>query len=400
MLTDSNALSGKARRRLKVAGIAAAAVAALIVVSGIVARLEAERNVRKWTRAQAIQTVSVLKPSYSRNATTLVLPGTLDAFYDAPIYARVPGYLQIWYKDIGARVHKGDVLAVIDTPELDQQIEQARGQLANALAAENLSQTTAQRWTGLLALDAVSKQEQEEKSGDLAAKQALVTAAKADLDRLQALKAFARITAPFDGTVTSRSVDIGALINAGAGSSGTPLFTVQDVHQMRVYVDVPQDYSAHIGPGLTATLTAPEYPGRVFPATLSSTSHAINDKSNALLVELLADNPEGALKPGEYARVTLNLPSNGGTLEVPASALVFRRQGLQVATVLSNNRVLMKPVSIEVDLGTKVEIGTGLSAGDRVIDNPPDSIASGDLVRIANPDTGGKQDAGEAPAEE
>ena len=402
MPTESTSLSAQAMRRLKIAGIVAAGVAGAIVVSGLATRLQASRDVGKWTSAQAIETVSVLRPEYARNAKTLTLPGTLSAFYDAPIYARVPGYMRIWYKDIGAGVRKGDALAVIDTPELDQQIEQARGQLANAVAARTLSKTTAQRWVSLLALDAVSKQEEEEKTGDLAAKGALVTAAKADLDRLEALKGFARITAPFDGTVTSRSVDIGALVNAGAGADGTPLFTVQDVHQMRVYVNVPQDYSAQIRPGVTATLTVPEYPGRVFSAALDSTSRAINDKSDALLVELLANNLDGALKPGEYARVTLNLPSEGGRPELPASALVFRQRGLQVATVLPNNRVLMKPVTIAVDLGTKVEIGTGLSSSDHVIDNPPDSISSGDLVRIAKPNTGNNADAdaGEAPAEE
>jgi membrane fusion protein, multidrug efflux system len=384
MPTELTTLGRKGTRRLKIAGIVGAAVATVIVVSGLIARLQASREVTKWTAAQAIETVSVESPEYSRTAKSLTLPGTLDAFYDAPIYARVPGYLQIWYKDIGAKVRKGDVLGIIETPELDQQIEQAKAQLVNAQAAEQLAQSTADRWTSLLKLDAVSKQEEEDKSGDLAVKQAEVTAAKADLDRLEALKGFARITAPFDGIVTSRSVDIGALINAGAGSDGTPLFTVQDVHQMRVYVDVPQDYSAQIRPGLTATLTVPEYPGRVFAASLDSTSHAINNKSNALLVELLADNSDGALKPGEYARVTLNLPSGGGRLEVPASALVFRQHGLQVATVLADHRVLMKPVTIAVDLGTKVEIGTGLSPADRIIDNPPDSISTGDLVRLAN----------------
>jgi multidrug efflux system membrane fusion protein len=399
MPTDLTPLSATGRRRLKIAGIVAAGVAAVIVVSGLVTRLQAGREVRKWTSAQAIETVSVLQPEYSSSAKSLTLPGTLDAFYDAPIYARVPGYLQVWYKDIGARVRKGDVLGIIDTPELDQQIEQAKAQLVNALAADKLSQSTAARWDSLLALDAVSKQEQEDKSGDLAVKQAEVTAAKADLDRLEALKGFARITAPFDGIVTSRSVDIGALINAGAGSDGTPLFTVQDVHRMRVYVDVPQDYSAQIRPGVTATLTVPEYPGRVFSAALDCTSRAINEKSNALLVELLADNPDGVLKPGEYARVMLSLPAGGGRLEVPASALVFRHRGLQVATVLSNNRVLMKPVSIAVDLGTKVEIGTGLTRSDRVVDNPPDSIASGDLVRIAAPGADKIPETGEAPAE-
>jgi len=392
-------LGPTAMRRLKLAGIVAGAVAAVIVVGGVVTRLKASHEVKTWTNDQSIRTVSVLEPSWSQSAGTLRLPGKLAAYYDAPIYARVPGYLRVWYKDIGAEVHKGDVLAIIDTPELDQQIEQAKGQLANAQAAEQLSQTTAQRWTGLLALDAVSKQESEEKTGDLAAKSALVTAAKADLDRLEALKGFARITAPFDGTVTSRSVDIGALVNAGATSSGIPLFTVEDVHQMRVYVDVPQDYSSQIRRGLSADLTVPEYPGRVFQAELDSTSQAINNQSNSLLVELLANNSAGALKPGDYAQVTLKLPSDASVLEVPASALIFRRRGLQVATVLPNRRVLMKQVSISVDLGTRVEIGTGLNRADRVIDNPPDSIATGDLVRIAKSATGGSVDAGEAPAE-
>jgi len=387
MPTELVALSPKGVRRLKIAGIVGAGIAAVIVVSGLVTRLQAGRDVSKWTAAQAIQTVSVVQPEYSSSAKSLTLPGTLDAFYDAPIYARVPGYLQIWYKDIGAKVRKGDVLGIIDTPELDQQIEQAKAQLVNAQAAEQLAKSTADRWTSLLKLDAVSKQEEEDKTADLAVKQADVTAAQANLERLQALKGFARITAPFDGVVTSRSVDIGALINAGAGSDGTPLFTVQDVHQMRVYVDVPQNYSAEIRPGLTASLTVPEYPGRVFSATLDSTSRAINGKSNALLVELLANNTDGALKPGEYARVTLHPPSEGGRLEVPASALVFRQQGLQVATVLSDNRVLMKPVTIAVDLGTKVEIDTGLNPADRVIDNPPDSVSTGDVVRIAKSDT-------------
>jgi RND family efflux transporter MFP subunit len=381
-------MSAHGLRRLKIAGIVGASVAVIIIASGLLTRLQASHAVRKWTDDQAIQTVSVFSPSHSTSGKSLSLPGTIDAFYDAPIYARVPGYLKVWYKDIGAKVRKGDVLAIIETPELDQQIEQAKGQLANADAAEELSQSTAQRWVSLLKLDAVSKQEEEEKTGDFAAKQALVTAAKADLDRVEALKTFARITAPFDGVVTSRSVDIGALVNAGATAGAAPLFTVQDVHQMRVYVDVPQNYSSQIGPGLTATLTVPEYPGRVFTAKLASTSSAINAKSNALLVELLADNPDGALKPGEYVRATLNLPAAAGRLEVPASALVFRRRGLQLATVLPNDRVLMKSVAIAVDLGPKVEIGAGLNATDRVIDNPPDSIASGDLVRIAKSDTG------------
>jgi membrane fusion protein, multidrug efflux system len=380
-------LSARTMRRLKLAGIAGACVGAVIVVSGIVTRLQADHQVRKWTSAQAVPTVSVIEPSHSDEGKTLILPATLDAFYDAPIYARVPGYLQIWYKDIGAKVRKGDVLGIIDTPELDQQIEQAKAQLANALAAEQLAQSTADRWTSLLKLDAVSKQEEEDKTADLAVKQANVMAARADLDRLDALKGFARITAPFDGVVTSRSVDIGALINAGAGTDGTPLFSVQDVHQMRVYVQVPQEYSAQIHQGLTATLTVPEYPGRVFAAKLDSTSRSIDYKTNSLLVELLANNPDDALKPGEFSRVRFDLPTAGGRLEVPASALIFRAHGLEVATVLPDDRVQMKPVTIAVDLGTTVELGTGLAPLDKVIDNPPDSITNGDPVHIAGSGT-------------
>ncbi|MGB8365105.1 MAG: efflux RND transporter periplasmic adaptor subunit [Rhizomicrobium sp.] len=368
-------------RRLRLAGIIAGGAALVIVVSGVTTRLYASRSVSHWTADQAVPTVSVATPFLSSGAGTLVLPGKLAAFYNAPIYARVPGYLHIWYKDIGAQVHKGDVLAVIDTPELDQQIEQARADLANAIAAQRLSQSTAKRWSSLLTLDAVSKQEAEEKSSDLAAKTALVAAARADLDRLTDLKSFARITAPFDGTVTSRSVDIGALINAGAESSGAPLFAVADLHRIRIYVSVPQNYSAEIQPGLTATLTLPQYPGRTFAATLDSTSNAIGEQSNALLVELLADNPDGMLKPGDYAQVAMHLPQAKNILSVPASALIFDRHGLQIATVLPDDHVAMKSITIAQDLGASVEVSSGLGPHDRVIDNPPDSIMDGDLVR-------------------
>jgi RND family efflux transporter MFP subunit len=355
-------------QRLRLAGIIAAGIGLVIIVSGLATRLYANRSVSHWTEEQAVPTVSVTAPSVSAGSSKLVLPGKLAAFYNAQIYSRVPGYLQFWYKDIGAQVHKGDVLAIIDTPELDQQIEQAKADLANAVAAQRTSQSTAQRWSGLLKLDAVSKQETEEKTGDLAAKNALVDAAQANLHRLSDLKGFARITAPFDGTVTSRSVDIGALINAGAesSSSGSPLFTVSDIHRIRVYVSVPQNYSAEIRSGMTATLKLPQYAGRTFTATLDSTANAMNDQSDALLVELLADAPKNVVS-------------------VPASALIFDRHGLQVATVMPNNRVAMKSIVIARDMGTTVEIGSGLGPHDRIIDNPPDSIVSGDLVHPEAP---------------
>lgn len=366
-------------KRLRLFGIVAGAVAVAVVIAGLIDRYMVSRAVAHWTAEQTVPTVSIIKPTGSAGSNTLLLPGTLQAFYSAPIYARVPGYLHAWYKDIGAHVKKGEVLGVIDTPDLDQQIEQAKGDLANAAAAQNISQTTAKRWTSLLVLDAVSKQEAEEKTSDLQAKNALVTAAKANLDRLNALKGFAKITAPFDGVVTSRSVDVGALINAGA-STTSPLFTVADIHQIRIYVSVPQNYSAEIYPGLTASLSLPEYPGKTFEAKLDTTANAISEQSNALLVEFFADNSSGVLKPGGFAQVSIHLSAPANIVSVPASAVMFNEGGLRVATVAADNRVVMKPVKIARDLGARVEIDAGLSANDHVVDNPPNSLVSGELV--------------------
>lgn len=383
MRIDHASVSPEFFRRLKFVGIVAGCLALLVVVFGLIDRYFVDRAVAHWTADQVTPTVNVVKPLQATGSNTLLLPGTLQAFYSAPIYARVPGYLQIWYKDIGAHVHKGDVLGIIDTPELDQQIDQAKADLANAVAAQQLSQTTATRWSSLLKLDAVSKQETEEKTGDLAVKNAQVAAARANLHRLTALKSFARIVAPFDGTVTNRSVDIGSLINAGAESTASPLFTVSDIHQIRVYVSVPQNYSAEIRPGVTATLSLPEYPGRTFSAILDTTSHAISERSNSLLVEMMADNPDGALKPGGYAQVTFHLTAPANVVTIPASAMIFNQYGLHVATVLPNNRVLMKTIKIDRDLGTEVEVNAGLAPSDRVVDNPPDSLANGEAVRLA-----------------
>jgi RND family efflux transporter MFP subunit len=357
------------------------AIAVAIVAVGLTSRIFTQKAVARWTEEQAVPTVATVLPSVSRADAALVLPGTLQAFYSAPIYARVPGYLRAWNADIGAKVHKGEVLGTIETPDLDQQIEQAKANLANAVAARSISKITADRWSGLLKLDAVSQQEAEEKTSDLQAKTALVAAARADLDRLNALKGFARIAAPFDGVVTNRSVDVGALINAGAQTS-SPLFTVADVHRIRVYVSVPQSYSAEIRPGVTATLSLPEYPGRSFTATLDTTSRSISEQSNALLAEFLADNPDDALKPGDYAQVSIHLAQPANVVSIPASSLIFNSEGLRVATVSPGERVVMKPVRIARDLGTVVDIDAGLSRKDRVVDNPPDSLSNGDLVRV------------------
>ena len=381
---DMNNPRRRTIERVKRGGVAALVIAGIIVASGVWVRLQASSEQTNWSVEQAVPSVNVVHPSGLGSNGVLTLPGNLQAYYSARIYARVPGYVRQWYKDIGAVVHRGDVLADIDTPELDQQIEQAKADLANAEAAQKLAETTAARWSSLLAVDAVSKQEAEEKAGDLAVKNAQVNAAKANVDRVQSMKTFARIAAPFDGVVTERATDVGALVNVGSASTGSPLFTVADVHKIRVYVQVPQNYSAQIHDHMKAELSLPEYPGETFTAQLVSTSNAISDQSNTLLVQLEAANANGKLKPGEYAQVSLQLPAGNAMLRVPSSALMFRGDGLQVATVGKDNRVVMKPIRIANDLGPQVEVSSGLDASDEVIDDPPDSLTTGDAVRVAS----------------
>jgi membrane fusion protein, multidrug efflux system len=385
MPNNPEVLLHKPQRWLRPTALAAGGLAVVIVAAGLVSRGLAGQKLKAWTDAQAIPTVGVITPSPAAADQALVLPGDVQAFYDAQIHARVSGYLKHWYVDIGAPVKAGQVLADIDTPELDQQLAQARANLATASANQKLAQSTAARWTSLLADDAVSRQEAEEKTSDLEAKTALARAASAEVQRLQALEAFKKITAPFGGMVTGRTTDIGALIAAGAPND-PGLFTVADVHRLRIYVKAPQRYSADLRPGMTATLTAPEYPGRTFTATLVSASGAVSAQSGTMLAELQTDNPDGALKPGEYAQVRFALPAMAGVVRLPASALMFRRKGMAVATVGPGDRVVMKPVVIARDLGASVEVANGLSAGDRVIDNPPDSLTDGERVRVAGPE--------------
>lgn len=371
------------RRWLKRGGLIAVAVLGVILVVGGGLRFVEADQLKSWTQSTETPTVALISPKASSKDQALVLPGTLQAWYDARIYARVPGYVKIWYKDIGAHVKRGELLAVIDTPELDQQITQARADLDAAVSAQKLSETTAKRWQSLLPLDAVSKQDAEEKDQDLASKAGAAKAAKANLDRLLAMKAFARITAPFDGVVTRRTADIGQLVTTS--SSGEPLFAVADIHALRVYVDVPQTYSAQIVPGMTVSLSVPEYPGKTFPARLVATSNAISSQSASLQVEFDADNAKGLLKPGAFAQVSMALPASAA-LRLPASALMFRAAGLQVATLGPGDRIVMKPISIGTDLGTQVIVSSGLALHDRVVDNPPDSLSDGDKVRVAHAD--------------
>lgn len=381
-------LQHKPIRWLKPAGIAGLGLAAAVVAIGLVSRGTASQSLKHWTQAEAIPSVSVVRPQGGLGAQTLELPGQVQAFYAAPIHARVNGYLKAWYDDIGAKVKAGQVLAVIDTPDLDQQLIQAKADLATAEANQDLARTTAARWNNLLAQDAVSRQDTEEKNGDLAAKTALVNAAKANVQRLEALESFKNIVAPFDGVVTARTTDVGDLITVG-NVNDPGLFTVSDVHRLRIYVSVPQAYAAEIHAGDKVNLQVPEYPGRNFQATVVSTSGAIGSQSGALLTEAQIDNTDGALKPGDYAQVTFTLPSPAGTLRLPASTLLFLHDGMNVGVVGPNNRVELRHIHVAKDYGAYVEVDSGLSPNDEVIANPPDSLVNGEQVEVAHA-SGGK----------
>lgn len=368
-------------RKLKRAGLIGIAAAVVIVGAGMTTRLFAKQELKSWTAEQAMPTVSAVHPSRDGDARTLSLPGSVEAWSQAPVYARTNGYLKGWYADIGTQVKAGQVLAEIDTPDVDQQVAAATANLATAKAQLVLAESTARRWDRLVAQDAVSMQDAEEKRGDLAVRRAMASAALADVDRLRTLQSFRRIVAPFDGVVTSRSTDVGALIVSG-NAAARPLFTVADTKKMRVYVRVPQSYSASIKTGMTAKLSLPEYPGRTFDAKLVNTSDAVTDQSGTMLVQLSADNADGLLKPGSYAQVSFELPSEGDAVLVPASALVFRKDGLTVAVVDRNGKVMLKPVKIARDFGANVEIASGLTVHDLIVDSPPDALADGDQVHV------------------
>ncbi|MEI9994301.1 MAG: efflux RND transporter periplasmic adaptor subunit [Rhizomicrobium sp.] len=383
MPEDRNLLGYVPPRRLKLVGIVAAVVAVLIVVVGLVTRVTASRQVDVWTQANALPTVSVINLAVNEKGN-LVLPGNVQAFNSAQLYARVSGYLKKWYVDIGAKVKAGQLLAEIDVPDQDAQLAQARADLNTAIANQKLSAETAKRWNMLAKLNAVAPQDVDEKNADLAAKTAAVASARSNVDRLADLTKFKSITAPFDGTVTSRGVDVGALVTVGTGTVGaTPLFTVADDSKVRIYVNVPQNYTTQIKPGMTASFTVPQHPGQVFTATLAANAESVNTQTGTVLIQLLADNSQNLLNPGDYTQVTFNLPASLDAIRLPASALIFGDNGTAVAVVGPKNRVVVKPVTILRDFGTAVEIAGSLTHRDRVIDNPPDSLRAGDEVRPA-----------------
>jgi RND family efflux transporter MFP subunit len=379
-----NLLAYSPPRNLKLAGLIAVGVAAVVVAVGVMARVHATQDVKAWTHEQLVPTVTLVTAKADSAAQTLTLPAQVQAFQNAGIHSRVPGYLKAWHVDIGMPVRKGQLLAEVDTPDLDQQLAAARADLGTARANAALSQTTAARWKNLLAKDAVSQQEYDEKAGDFAAKSSLVNAASANVARLQATSAFKRIVAPFDGVVTTRSTDIGTLISAG-NPAEPPLFTVSQVDKLRVYVNVPQNYSAQIHKGMTASLTAPELPGQTFTATVVGDAQAISAQTGSLLVQLQIDNRAGKLKAGSYMQASLDLAAGARLARIPASALITGANGAQVAALGPDGKVVLRKVTVARDFGTSIELSSGVEPNDKIIDNPPDDLAAGDPVKVAAP---------------
>jgi membrane fusion protein, multidrug efflux system len=370
-------------RRLGVAGIGASVGVAVLVVTGIGARDKSSASLQNWTEAQATPTVAILALNAKPGVASLNLPGRLEANLRAPIYARVSGYVKDWKVDIGASVKAGQTLAEIEAPDLDQQLLQARADLSSAQASAKLSEVTLSRGRSLLVSNAVSQQDVDQRAADLANKQAAVHSSEANVERLQVLAAYKNVAAPFDGLVTERNTDIGALISAGS-SAGLAMFVISDVHKLRVSINVPQNYAPAIRIGAKATVSVPEYPGRTFQATVEASARSVDIASGTTHMQLMVDNASGELMPGGYANVHADLAGAAGSFRIPVSALIFDQSGLRVATVNPDGRVLFKSVTIARDLGSEIEIGKGLEADDRVIAAPPDGIADGDPVRIAN----------------
>src|SRR3984885_2249472 len=389
-------------RSLRRFGLVAVSAAVIIAAVGILERRGHEAEVKQWTHEQAVPTVALISPEHGASTQRVVLPGTVQAWFEAPIYARVNGYLKGWYFDYGAQVKKGTVLAEIETPDLDAQLTAAQAKLNSARAVvkvreaeKDFAESTYDRWRDS-PKGVVSAQEQQSKQADYNSALAQVNSAKAEVaadqgevDRVDAMESYKKIVAPFDGVVTARETDVGALINAGSGGNGPELFRVADVHKMRIYVQVPQQMSGGIQPGMSAELRLPQFPDKTFHATVATTSSAINLSARTLLVELHAENSEDQLQPGAYTQVTFELPSNPTIVHVPTSALIFRERGTEIAVVEPDDKVKLKPVTLGRNLGTEVEILSGLSPSDRVINSPPDSLGAGDKVRIAGQQSSG-----------
>jgi len=370
------------RRKLLLLGIIAVVIAGVVAASGIISRAKTNRELVQWTNQQAVPTVALAQLTKGEAYQSLTLPGTIEAYRRSSIYARVSGYLKSWQTDIGAHVQPGQVLAEIDTPDLDQQLAQARAALATAQANAQLAALTAQRWDILVKKQVVSQQAADNATSDATAKKAVADAAQANVRQLEAMETFKTIVAPFDGVVTKRNTDIGALINAGSGA-GQELFEVSDMDTVRIYVQVPQAFTAQLHPGLKATFEVPQYPGQSFAASLVTTSNVMDVSSRSMLVELQADNSDGKLSPGTYCQVHFQVPGDPNMVRVPATALIPGDHGMQVALLGDGNKVVLKSIQLGRDLGDSVEVTAGLSPSDRVIDSPPETLQSGDVVQLA-----------------
>jgi RND family efflux transporter MFP subunit len=393
---SSQPLKTLSPRQLLLVGIIALIAAGGIAANGLIGRARNTQDLVQWTKAQAIPTVTLAKLASGDAEQKLILPGNLQPYSKATIYARVNGYLKSWNKDIGASVKTGEVLASIEAPDLDQQLAQARATLASVKANYDIAAVTAERTSTLVQKQVTSQQIGDQTAADAEAKKAIMEASAAYVGQLEAMQSFKQITAPFDGVVTARNTDIGALINSG--SAGQPLFEVADLHRVRIYVQVPQAFTADLRPGLKATFEMPQYPGQKFDATLVTTSNAVNETSRSMLVELQADNPDGKLFGGTYCRVDFQIPGDPNMLRMPATALMPVNRGVQVAVVGDGNKVVLKSIQLGRDFGDTVEVKAGLSPQDRVIDSPPETLQTGDTVQIAVPTPSSAATQAGAPA--
>jgi len=379
---------GRRSRTAILAAAAALALLALVIYSGIHSRAVAEARLEQRTEQAAIPTVDVIFPREGAPTQEIVLPGNTQAFSDSPIYARTSGYLKRWYFDIGAHVQKGQLLAEIETPEVDQQLLQARADLDTAQANLNIAKITASRWQDLVSTGSVSQQETDQAVNNLSAVKAAAESSAANVRRLEQLQSFEKIYAPFDGIITARNTDIGALIDAGANTQPKELFHMAAIRKLRLYVSVPEVYSRASRSGAPATLTLDEFPGQVFHGTLVRNANSIDIASRTLLVEVDVDNPTGQLLPGSYVFVHLKLPDQTRSVTIPSNTLIFRKEGLQVGLV-SNGRAELVPIKISRDYGNNVEIASGLQPTDAVIVDPSDSLVAGMPVRLNNKPAGG-----------
>ena len=377
----SEDIKAPSRRSLLTAATAAVLLAGAVVGYGFMERAQSKQEVVQWTNSQAIPTVALAQPIPGGTHQTLTLPGNIQPFNRAAIFARVNGYVKSWDHDIGSPVKAGQVLATIDAPDLDQQLGQAKATLASVRANHQIASLTANRNNILLQKQIVAQQLADQTDADAKAKEAVVDANVANVRQLEAMQSFKALAAPFDGVVTARNVEIGMLINSGG--SGQPLFEVSDLHRVRIFVQVPQSFTAGLVPGMKATFEMPQYPGVQFDATLSHTSKAMNANSHSMQVELQADNAAGKLFGGSYCNVHFEVPIDANLVKIPSTALITGNQGTQVATLDGNDKVVLKSVRLGRDLGDSVEVVAGLSPSDRIINSPPETLASGDAVRLA-----------------